>query len=393
MTASPAPRSKAAPATPRDTVRRRSLEGAVDDRLLFAQVREDPLLEIDALTVRSGGKYVVVGSGGCTALSMVSAGAGHVAAVDLNRTQNHLTELKAVSLGIVSPWEYQGFLGAEPMEGRRRARIYWTLRQNLSIEAVRYWDAHGDLIENGVLGAGASEGFIRILARVILAGVHPRSRIDRLLACRSIDEQRQLYHEEWNSRRWRALFSLLVNRLTFNKTYDPAFFAKVENPSFAKHFHRLFEHAICEVPAATNYFLHYMLTGRYPVLRDGGIPPYLDPAWDPSLDEIAQSLEIVDGRYEDYLRLSATSSVDGFALSNICEWMDDFAIEALFEEVVRVAKPGARLVFRNFVGHTEVPERLRDRVREDREAGVKAISKDRSCVQARIAICRIEKPR
>ena len=102
---------------------------------------------------------------------------------------------------------------------------------------------------------------------------------------------------------------------------------------------------------------------------------------------------VVDGRYEDYLRTCDTSSIDGFALSNICEWMDDFNIEALFEEVIRVAKPGARLVFRNFVGHTEVPERLRDRVREDREAGIKAIARDRSCVQARIAICRIEKQR
>ena len=393
MSVSLALRSKAGAAGPQDRIRRRTLGGAADDRLLFAQVREDPLLEIDGLKVQNGGNYIVVGSGGCTALSLISAGAGHVAAVDLNRTQNHLTELKAVSLGLVSPWEYHGFLGAEAMQGKRRARIYWALREHLSVEAVRYWDGHGDLIENGVLGAGASERFIRILARVILAGVHARSRIERLLACRSLEEQRRLYHDEWNSRRWRALFSLLVNRWTFNKTYDPAFFANVENPSFAKHFHRLFEHAICEVPAATNYFLHYMLTGQYPVLRDGGIPPYLDPAWDPSLEEIAQSLEIVDGRYEDYLRSCDTSSVDGFALSNICEWMDDFAIEALFEEVVRVAKPGARLVFRNFVGHTEVPERLRDRVREDREAGLNAIAKDRSCVQARIAICRIEKQR
>jgi S-adenosylmethionine-diacylglycerol 3-amino-3-carboxypropyl transferase len=360
---------------------------------MFAQVREDPLLEIDGLRVRAGGKYIVVGSGGCTALSMIAAGAGHVAAVDLNKTQNHLTELKAVSLGLASPWEYQGFLGAEPMQGKRRARIYWALREHMSVEAVNYWDAHGDLIERGVLGAGASEQLLRILARVVRAGVQPRSRIERLLSCRSLEEQRKLYHEEWNTRRWRALFPLLVNRWTFNKTFDPSFFANVDNPSFAKHFHRLFEHTICNVPAATNYFLHFMLTGTYPVLRDGGIPPYLDPSWDPSLDEVARSLEIVDGRYEDYLRTCDTSSVDGLALSNICEWMDDFSIEGLFEEVVRVARPGARLVFRNFVGHTEVPERLRDRVCEDREAGLKAIARDRSCVQARIAICRIEKQR
>ncbi|MEO7367318.1 MAG: DUF3419 family protein, partial [Gemmatimonadaceae bacterium] len=119
-----------------DRVRRTQFSGATDDRLLFAQVREDPVLEIDALRVRSGGRYIVVGSGGCTALSMLAAGAGHVTAVDLNRTQNHLTELKAVVVGVVPPWEYQGFLGAEPMSGVRRARIYSALRARLSPAAT-----------------------------------------------------------------------------------------------------------------------------------------------------------------------------------------------------------------------------------------------------------------
>jgi len=374
-----------------DRISRHALGGAEEGRLLFAQVREDPVLEIDALRVRSGGRYVVVGSGGCTALSMLAAGAGHVAAVDLNKTQNHITELKAVALGVVSPWEYQGFLGAEPMSELRRGRIYSALRARLSSDAVRYWDENHDAIEGGVLGAGASERFIRMLVRMVRACVHPESRIIRLLSAKTIEEQRHLYHTEWNNRRWRALFHMLVNRWTFDRTYDPAFFANVENPSFANHFHRLFERAICEVPVATNYFLQHMLTGRYPVTREGGVPPYLDPAWDPTLEEIAESLELVDGRYEDYLASCEASSVDGFALSNICEWMDGLSIEALFDEIVRVAKPGAHMCFRNFVGHTEVPERLRTRVVENRELGLRAITKDRSCVQARIAICRVVK--
>ena len=374
-----------------DRIPRRQFGGAIDGRLLFAQVREDPVLEIDALRVRSGGRYIVVGSGGCTALSMLAGGAGHVAAVDLNKTQNHVTELKAVALGVVSPWEYQGFLGAEPMSGDRRSRIYAALRSRLSSSAVHYWDENRESIEGGVLGAGASERFISVLARLVTTCIHPKTRIKRLLEAKSLEEQREIYRNEWNSRRWRSLFHLLVNRWTFDRTYDPAFFSNVANPSFAKHFHQLFERTICEVPAPTNYFLHFMLTGRYPVTRADGVPPYLDPAWDPSLEEVANSLLIVDGRYEDYLTSCETSSVDGLALSNICEWMDDFSIAALFEEVIRVAKPGAHVCFRNFVGHTEVPERLRGRLVEDRELGLRAIRRDRSCVQARIAICRVVK--
>src|SRR5262249_36097321 len=63
------------------------------DRLFFSQVREDPQLEIDALGELKDKHFVVVSSGGCTALSLLSLGA-HVAAVDLNSAQNNLTELK-----------------------------------------------------------------------------------------------------------------------------------------------------------------------------------------------------------------------------------------------------------------------------------------------------------
>ena len=52
--------------------------------------------------------------------------------------------------------------------------------------------------------------------------------------------------------------------------------------------------------------------------------------------------------------------------------------------------PGARFVFRNFVGWTEVPERWREVVVEDRAAGEALISGDRSAVQRRIAVCRVE---
>ena len=78
-------------------IARVTLPDAVHDRLFFAQVREDPRAEIAALAPSAGETLVVVSSGGCTALSLLASGAGRVVAVDLNRTQNHLVELKAAA--------------------------------------------------------------------------------------------------------------------------------------------------------------------------------------------------------------------------------------------------------------------------------------------------------
>src|SRR5262249_8500343 len=53
------------------------------------------------------------------------------------------------------------------------------------------------------------------------------------------------------------------------------------------------------------------------------------------------------------------------------------------------ARAGALVVFRNFVGWTEVPASLRAEIVEDRPRGEALIARDRSLLQRRIALCRV----
>ena len=91
----------------------------------------------------------------------------------------------------------------------------------------------------------------------------------------------------------------------------------------------------------------------------------------------------------DYLRARAPRSVHVFALSNICEWMTPPDIDALFREVVRTAAPGARLVYRNFVGWTDLPAWC-ERIVPDEELSVRLSREDRSLMQRRVVACRVE---
>src|SRR6185295_19117278 len=111
-----------------------------------------------------------------------------------------------------------------------------------------------------------------------------------------------------------------------------------------------------------NYFLHHMLLGEYAAAGNGGVPPYLGVPGARVVAGARDALTLVDGSFTDYLRTLPDASISGFALSNICEWLTPAAIDDLFAEIVRTAKPDARLVFRNFVGWTEVPERWRTAV-------------------------------
>jgi S-adenosylmethionine-diacylglycerol 3-amino-3-carboxypropyl transferase len=367
-------------------IARTMLAGAVQDRLFFAQVREDPQAEIAALAPAADETVVVVSSGGCTALSLLAAGAGRVVAVDLNRAQNHLVELKAAASRL-GAHDAIAFLGGRP--SATRAATYAALRESLSPSACCYWDARPRQIAAGVLGAGVSEHFIGAVVTALLLAVHPRSRVDRLLASRTLAEQRTLFTREWDTRRWRGLFGLLCNRLVLRNTYPPQFFAHVENPSFALHFRRLAEHALTELPVASNYFLHQMLTGAYPVGEPDGVPPYLSEAGTETVEAARNRLHLIDGGMTDYLRTRPDSSVHGFALSNICEWMTQAEIGALFREVVRTAAPGARIVYRNFVGWTDLPAWC-EHIQPDADLGARLSREDRSVVQRRVVACRVE---
>ena len=240
-----------------------------------------------------------------------------------------------------------------------------------------------------MLGAGVSERFIGGVVAALLLAVHPRARVDRFLACRTLDEQRALFEREWSTRRWRALFALLCNRLVLRNTYPPEFFARVENPSFALHFRRLAEHALTELPVSSNYFLHQMLAGRYPMEERDGVPPYLADRGAAVVASAGERLQLVDGAMTEYLRTRPARSVQAFALSNICEWMTPAEIEALFREVLRTAAPGARLVYRNFVGWTELPASC-GRIVPDAALSERLSHDDRSVVQRRVVACRVE---
>jgi S-adenosylmethionine-diacylglycerol 3-amino-3-carboxypropyl transferase len=287
--------------------------------------------------------------------------------------------------------EIMSFFGVARGTPERRARTYETIRPLLSERAVGFWDAHQSMLGRGALACGVSEQFISMVVKVVRLFIHGRRKIERLLSLETLEQQREFFDREWNTRRWRLLFPTLLNRWTFNRAYDPAFFREVENPSFAAHFQRLLEHALCDVPVRSNYFLHQMLLGTYPNRVQDGVPPYLERTQREILRTKLDCLKLVDGGYGEYLATQEDSSIDALALSNICEWLDQAGIDRLFEQVVRVSKPGARMCFRNFVGHTEIPERFRNAIVEDPGAGERAILGDRSCLQSRIVICRIVK--
>jgi S-adenosylmethionine-diacylglycerol 3-amino-3-carboxypropyl transferase len=383
------PIAGAAATRPRLPLARTAYGAPAEQRLYFAQVHEDPLLEIEALAPRADGRYVVVSSGGCTALSLLAAGAGQVISVDLNPAQNHLVELKAAACRLGDA-PAVAFLGGAPSGRWTREAAYLRVRDLLTPGARAYWDRRRRAVRRGVLSIGVTEKFMGLIAAVVRRFVHTPDRVAALLACRTLDEQRAFYEQVWDTRRWRALYALLVNRWVMTRTYHPAFFEHVDKPSFAAHFLALARRTLTTLPVRTNYFLHHLLTGRYPAGDQAALPPYLTRDGSRAVADGRSRLSLADGSVVDLLRAQPAGSLDGFSLSNIAEWMDPAAQAELFGEIARAARPGARLAFRNFVGWTEIPAALRSSLVVDEPLGQALSARDRSLVQRRIVVARMD---
>src|SRR5271154_7555893 len=109
-------------------------------RLVYTQIWEDPEADLAALRLPVGSTIVTISSGGCNALSYLTAQPAQVYAVDLNEAHLSLLKLKLAGLrglsGYNDFWEFFGAANSRANSDLYRER----LRPRLDSQARTYWD-------------------------------------------------------------------------------------------------------------------------------------------------------------------------------------------------------------------------------------------------------------
>lgn len=303
----------------------------------FAVVREDPRVEsvlIERLATR---RMLTVASGGCTALTL---GALYpeleLTLVDPNKAQLELVRNKAAAL-------------LRSTESERRALF--------NIEDDR---------PDGLNQCGNFESLFRSLRHFLLEFVAPREAFETLFSDRDalgrVDDL--LFGSPW----WPVAFRTFFGDDLLATMFGPDAIQHAAPGSYPGYFRELFERGLRRPDAFDNYFLHHVLLGRY-LDRATALPDYLVNPVGSLRFELLETTLGAAPRLETY---------DLVGLSNIMDWMDDDAIQALAGRLGDALRPGAAVLYRQLNNDDDLEAVFGERFRFDPALGAGLLGLDRS---------------
>lgn len=361
--------------------------------LVYTQIWEDPEVDLEALALTPSCHVVAIASGGCNVLSYLAAGPWRITALDLSLAHVALNRLKLAAASRLPSWQaFYRFFGAADDEENvtaydrliaphldRQSRAYWDGRSLQLLGRRRISIFARNAYRHGVLGRFI--GLSHAAAR--LYGVDLRA----LLTARTLEEQRLFFETmlaplfDKPAVRWAT-----GNRLSlYGLGIPPAQYeALARNSDMRSVLRSRVERLTCGFSLDQNYFAWQAFGRRYASDASGPLPPYLRPESFAVVRARVDRVEVLNRSITEYLAACPERSRDRYVLLDAQDWMTDGQLNALWSEITRTARPGARVIFRTAAEPSLLPGRvdpaLLDRWQYEEERSRALGSRDRSAI-------------
>lgn len=337
--------------------------------LVYAQIWEDPVVDMAALAIRPDSRMLCIASGGCNALSYLTADPEAITAVDLNTAHLALNRLKIAAVRHLPDYTHlhRFFAGADDPAN---VEIYRKLlAPHLDEATQRYWEGR-DIVGRRRIG-GFSRGIYKrgLLGNFIglahflakLYKIDPRE----ILEAETLEDQRRVFEEKfapifdrrfvrWLTDRPASLFGLGIPPTQYE--------ALAGNDRMADVLRKRLEKLACDFPVNDNYFAWQAFGRGYGREPDHPLPPYLKEENFPIVRARIGRLEVRQVNFIDHLAAQPDASLDRYVLLDAQDWMDDATLTRLWREITRTARMGARVLFRTAAEPTLLPGRVPDEI-------------------------------
>lgn len=322
-------------------------------RLVYTQIWEDPEADLAALQLPLGSTIVTISSGGCNALSYLTAQPAQVYAVDPNEAHLALLKLKLAGIRSFADYsEFWQFFGEAASASN--ARLYRErLRPLLDSDARAYWDKRNIIgrprhsyftdgfYRHGMLGRFI--GLTHIVAK--LAGIDLAALLSPAPEAPARIEAMYRLHRLFHSRL--ARFLTRTPALLFSLGMPPQQRALLGRgaPLNEVLYQRLLR-LISAHPSDTNYFAWQALRLRYRGPGDRGLPPYLQRSKFARMRNDAGVIIPVHARLHQFLQDLPAREVDAVVLLDSQDWMSPDEIRMLWDAIDRVGSDQVSVIFR-----------------------------------------------
>ena len=330
-----------------------SLQKFADLPIAFAQVREDPMLDLECCRgLDENSSVVMIASGGDTVACLARLSLDRLVAVDMNPAQLALTRCKLHLAAHSRVDEILGWLGHFPLSPRDRYRKIGVLLESLNLPE----NALGPLdfvAEVGPDFAGRYECLFRELRK--------RFEPNRV--------EKWLCGEDQPGPEFEAAFEEVMALDNLVLLFGAEATQNPRQPFF-RHFAEQSRIALANPAAVENPFLWQLFCGRFPPRK----------RWDWLMQEnheIKTQPEFLCVPMNQALLEMEADSVDFVHLSNILDWLNPNKATDLLASAWRVLKPGGVVLIRQLNSSLNIPD-LASRFLWDQELSREMVCKDRS---------------
>jgi len=361
--------------------------------MVYPQIWEDPRADMEALEITPQSRIMTISSGGCNVMSYLVANPARIYAIDLNETHIALLKLKlGAAQHLPNHTTFYRFFGSA--DNHRNIGLYRDLvAPHLDAETRAYWEGRDmtgrrrisrfarNFYRYGLLGRFITTG--HLAARVF--GANPK----KILEAQSIEEQREIFAREvapafnhpvlrWITSNRASLFGLGIPPVQYDALSDG------RSRPMADVLRERAERLATGFDIKDNYFAWQAFGRRYAAQSEGPCPPYLEKANYAAVKTRTNRVSVVHDNMIRFLSNEPAESLDRYILLDAQDWMDDAALNALWREITRTARPGARVIFRTAGEESILPGRVSPAILErwtyDAERSAKIHAKDRSAI-------------
>jgi len=339
--------------------------------LVYPQIWEDPVVDMAALDIKPSDHLVAIASGSCNVLSYLTANPARISAVDLNGAHLALGHLKLAAARHLPDYDsFLRFFG----EANSRANVLAYeahIKPHLDPASRAYWEGRrldgkrrifaftDNFYRHGLLGRFIGAG--HLLAR--LYGCDPEA----LLKADGMAQQRILYERHvapifekpllrWLIRQPASLYGLGIPPSQYRSL------AGDRPEGIGAVLRQRLENLACGFDIKTSYFAWQAFGRRYAMTGDAALPPYLQRRHFETVRSRIDRVRLEQRSLTEMLAASPAESVDAYVLLDAQDWMNDQDLTALWMQITRTARRGARVIFRTAADERLLPGRVPTRL-------------------------------